>query len=151
MDVALFHLKLLGARPEENFRLTPQHRWLYNGFAKSGLRGYSGNEANETRFLATLVLALYQVKTPEETEMHRVALILPKPLTHWYREQVKAIATYVFSKRQGQTEACRVITDAFAHLLRTSQVLQIRQPDRWVIFGFQSDDPLPPWVQGHLL
>lgn len=133
------------------FLLTSQHRWLYTGFARSGLRGYSNNEANESRFLATLVLAMFQTKMEGDAEMHRVALVIPGNLNRWYAEQVKRIAHHIFAKRKGEPAACRILKASFEHLLKTHQVLQIRQPDRWAIFGFTSHDPLPPWVQGHLL
>jgi len=157
VDVDLFHRKLLGkdqSRTDTRFRLTSVHRQLYTAFANSGVRGYSGQfdpERSASRFLATLVLALFQTQLPGETDPHHVTILLPKPALSWYRRQVEEIARFIFSQRKGQTEAVQVITLAFHHLRRTHHLLQIAEPDRWVIFGFESTDPLPTWVQGHLL
>lgn len=157
-DVALFHGKLLGKDPDETdpmFRLTWQHQRLYTGYVTSGARGYSGRMGPAfpvaDRFLATMVLALYQTMLPGEDKMHPVVLLFPMMLLPWYRKRLEDVVRYIFRLRKGERAGCRIIKDALNHLRRHHRLLQIPEPDRWVIFGFTADDPLPPWAQGHLL
>ncbi len=148
----------MGKNPEETdpmFRLTWQHQRLYTGYVTSGARGYSGQMGPAfpvaDRFLATIVLALYQTKLPGEDEMHNVVLLFPKAILMWYRKRLEGTVRYIFRIRKGQRAGCRVLKEAINHLGRNHRLLQIREPDRWVIFGFTAADPLPPWAQGRMV
>lgn len=154
MDVALFHQALLGIdqiQTDPEFRLTSQHKRLYQGFASHGARGFAGSDVSEGRFLATLVLALYQTRLPEDKATHEVAILMPKTLVPLYRDRLEAVMRYVFRQRKGDRPGARILKQAFGSLKRAHRLLQINEPARWVIVGFEADTFLPSWAQGHML
>lgn len=131
--------------------MTSQHRLLYTGYERSGYRGYSSHDRSEARFLATLVLAIYQTKMEGDAGMHRVFVFFPSHQVSWYRKQLSEVCRYAASRRRGKRAACKILDASFGSLVGTSRMFQIAEPDRWAIFGFRSDDLIPPWVQGRLL
>lgn len=154
MDVAIFHQKLLGidqALTPPEYRLTAQHRRLYTAFASHGARGFSGQLVSDARFLATLVLALYQTRMPDDQTMHEVTILLPQSHEVFFRVQLETVMRHVFRQRKGQVAGVRILKRSFESLKRTHRLLQINEPERWVILGFEADSLLPTWVQGHLL
>ena len=154
MDVALFHQKLLGLNPlltPSEYRLTSLHQRLYTAFESHGARGFSGRDVSQAQFLATLVLALYQTRMPDDESTHFVTILLPGSHNQVFGEHLEAFVRYVFRQRKSQVEGVRVLRRAFKSLKQAHKLLQIDEPERWVILGFQADDFLPTWCQGRLV
>ena len=147
-NVRQFHLDLLGRnaqRTPQEFWLTKTHEELYNAYA-SGMHGYSGAQLSEGRFLATLVLALALTEV-----IHPVYFAVPKPRVQWTVDQIEKIGRHIFRIRKGDKEGVLVLRQAFQQLRVTSKILELEEPERWVMFGFKNDDILPNWAKNHLL
>lgn len=148
MDIAAFHLRLLGVNPAatpEQFWLTDQLRRLYKGFPD--LRGFDDATADEGRFLGAFVMALAQTQA-----VYPVYLILPKARMKWAFDQIEAVSRHIFRVRKSQRDGVKTLRDALRQIRATSRAVAGAEPERWSMFGFSSKDPLlPAWAEGRLL
>jgi hypothetical protein len=154
MDYAAFHQNLLGILPEKTpreFRITPAQERLYTASKESTKHGYllvSSWDSRESweHFLATFILAYAQTPTGE------VAFAVSGSTQKWAGEQLKKIARHIFSTRAKASRASiQELYGYFQRLMMGSNILQLDEPTRWVAYGFNDADILPPWMRGHLL
>lgn len=156
MDLETFHQRLLGKDQEKtpkNFKLSEVHKALYSA-VEENKRGFrlklNGAKTDPERFLATFVLAFHMTAFPTPG---RVIFIVSRVTERWAVDQIKGIAYYVYRQRKGASkEAINAIDDALRNIDIGSRALQFEtEPERWVSYGFNSQDILPPWMRGRLL
>lgn len=147
-----FHQKLLGTDPPPEYRLTETHMALYEAFGR-GKRGYvlSSLESRECpdKFLATLVVAIYQTTIPSESEVY---IAVSNPIQRWAVQQIRDTARHIFSCRKtAARQDIELLRSAIQRLQLGSKVIKIQEePPRWVAYGFHNKDLLPPWMRGRL-
>lgn len=154
LDLAVFHQNLLGIDPEKTppeFRITQSQKRLYTAGQRSSKHGFlfDSNQGLESweHFLATFILAYGQTPTGVVAFAVRSG-----PTQKWVNEQIKKTARHIFgsrakSKRKGIDE----LYANFQRLAMGSNILQLAEPERWVAYGFNEKDILPPWMRGRLL
>lgn len=149
MDVHRFHRDLLGhhkGRTPEEFWLSDTYSALYTAYEERQLRGFSSTARDPMKFAATFVLALCLTEV-----IHPVYLAVPKHQVTWVVGQVENVGRYIFRQRKNDKDGVLVLRRAFQQIRAIPLALGFPEPERWVMFGFQNTDPLPPWAQGQLL
>lgn len=155
MDLETFHQKLLGhdqAKTPKNFKLSEVHKAFYS-VVEDNKRGYrlklNGAKTDPERFLATFVLAFHMTAFPTPG---RVIFIVSRITERWALDQIKGIAYYIYRSRKGASkESIEAIDDALRRIEIGSRALQLEgEPERWVSYGFNSQDVLPPWMRNRL-
>lgn len=148
MDIQRFHLKLLGidkGRTPKEFWVTDLHTALYTAY-EDGLHGFSTSQLHEVAFVATLVLALGLSEV-----INPVYFAVPKQHLKWVIAQMENVGRHIFRIRKGDKEGALVIREAFQQIRVTHKILDLEEPERWVMFGFKNEDVLPEWAKGKLL
>lgn len=150
-ELAQFHQNLLGMDLDKTpvrFRISPIQRRLYDEIAKGKHGGFLPSQAsleNWDQFLATFVAAYAQ------TTDGMVLFVVSAPAQKWVLEQVKTVARRIFASRTGKGRSTiQRLFQCFQHLSVGSNVLQVSEPPRWVAYGFNDKDVLPPWMRGKL-
>lgn len=152
MDLETFHVKLLGKNPPKSFKVADSHKVLYKAFDE-GKRGFSAASLDRKdfdQFVATFVAAFYLTAFPTPG---KVCFAVARPVEKWAVEQIKTIVKYIYTIRKGvPQEAIEAIDSALKRMEIGSRVIQIEEePERWVSFGFNQQDILPPWMRGRLV
>ena len=156
MDLENFHQKLLGKdqeRTPKNFKLSKPQRELYGSF-EAGKRGFllktSGTRQDPERFLATFVTAFHMTTFPSPAP---VVFVVTKASEEWALEQLKGIARHIYRERKDASQEAIAIIDAALNRMEIgTRALQLGvEPERWVSYGFTSQDIRPPWMRGRLL
>jgi hypothetical protein len=152
IDYLVFHQNLLGIDPDKTpraFRVTPAQQRLYaaaepprHGFLLPSSKSLESWE----HFLATFVLAYAQ------TQRGVVVFAVSAATQRWAGEQVKKIAHHIFGSRAKMPrKSIEELYGYFQNIVIGSNVLQVNEPARWVAYGFNEKDLLPPWMRGRLL
>jgi hypothetical protein len=153
IDLAIFHQNLLGLNPAKTppeFLLTKTHERLYTANRESARCGYllhsRGSRESWEHLLGTFVLAYGQ------TPNGNVTFAVSPPAQRWVDEQLRIIARRIFKSRAGAAKASlEALYKSYQRLTIGSNVLQIAEPPRWVAYGFNDTDVLPPWMRNRLL
>jgi len=119
MNCHTFHENLLGQPP------TPDQTQLYEAFEKNDVRGYDDPELNGERFLAVLVLALYQ------TAQGMTVILINPDHRPWVINAINRIAAHCFKIRNGEDKT--KLKEAFKRL--AAQPYLMFEPPAWVSFG----------------
>ena len=148
MDITTFHYKLLGVKQSltpEPFRLSEALRNLYEGYPT--MRGFDNSSEDFEKFLGAFVMALAQTDG-----VFPVYLVMPRAHMKWAFDQIEVISRHIFRMRKGQREGVKAIRTALRQIRASHQVVSEPEPDRWVMFGFESSDlRLPSWAKDRLL
>ncbi len=145
-DLVQFHIALLGSK--QPFEITPLQKQLYAAYTK-GERGHmlpsiSKGEDFE-RFLAAFVAAFNM------TSEGKVHLIIHQRVNPWAIEQIKLIASHIFSIRKGKSSR-EVIQRLYLQFQSVLIGPETRgpEPKRWVAYGFVQPDVAPNWMKMRL-
>jgi hypothetical protein len=145
MKVASFHQTLLGGDP------TPEQINLY----ESEARGFSNDQKDEAKFIATFVLGLYQTRDWEASTFRKVQFAVTRVIDPWVIAKINWIVKVIAEKRAGQNlpkSSNRMIVDAISHLEIGSRVHTIAvEPPHWVAYGFTKEIEAPSWLKKKLL
>jgi len=156
MDLETFHKKLLGQNPKrtpKEYLLTKKQQALYAAVEESDRRGFlalGANRQNFEKFLGTFVLAYHMTTFPTKGDVY---IVVSRIVEKWAVEQLKTIIRHIYHERKGASkETFDVIDDAINRMHVGSGSNQIDdEPDRWVAFGYNNLDVLPPWMRGRLI
>jgi hypothetical protein len=132
---------------------TPEQLRLYDAV---DVHGYLDDQPDESRFVGTFILGLYQTFDRTANHFHNVVLLVPQSLDKWAVDQMNATLKIIKSKQEKWPAAekanfNRNLVSAVRNLEMGSRVFQISQPARWVAFGFGEATPAPEWVKNGLL
>lgn len=147
MSAAKLHKRLCLGDP------TPEQQRLYDAV---DVHGYLDDQPDEGRFLAAFVLGLYQTYDTKTNIFQTATLIIPNSLDKWALGRINATLDHIKSQQGGWKPDIRIgfnqrLVAAVRHLEMGSRVFHIKQPARWVAFGFGENTPAPEWVKNGLL
>lgn len=136
------HRVLLSKEP------TLQQVKLYSNFPE--YRGFSDNSLN-VECLEACLLAAMLFGTPQD----QVVFLAPASQEDWVFQQFNGVADVLFlecQKSPNRVWLAQSIAKLFKKVTLAKNPVQLAQePNRWVSFGFSSEDPLPAWVGSRLL
>jgi hypothetical protein len=146
MNLVQFHYGLLGIHP------TPEQRRLYDVFPQK--RGFSSEEQNAERFVATFIAALSD--TWDATSMmssFKVSFAIPRLIEPWCIDQVNLFLEQMKARRH---RIAKGFIPQFLQAVRnvetgTRVFSLVEAPKRWVAFGFSFDSAAPEWLKEGLL
>jgi hypothetical protein len=144
MNLSKFHISLLRTDP------TPEQRRLYEAFPR--YRGYSSEDQNPDRFVATFIAALADTWDEEAKAcIHKVPLALPRLIEPWCMDQVNLFLDQVKARKLPKPVR-RLFLDAMNHVETGTRVFAIvAAPKRWFAYGFDTGSVVPDWIKGGLL
>jgi hypothetical protein len=149
-DLRRFHHKLLehGSRAPKRYWLTDVHAALYDEHRRAGIGGYVNTRLDDGLFLGTYVLAVALTEI-----IHPVYVFAPEQHMFWVVDAIERINAQVFRCRQGRrhADAVQALRGAIKQLRLSCRLHERDEPERWVMFGFTSADPLPSWAADRLL
>lgn len=147
MSISTFHKQLLGVDP------TPEQNLLYNAFPKR--RGFSSEEQDSDRFIATFIAALTDTWDRDTKACtFTVPLAIPRAIEPWCIDQINLFVERMKVRRK--TFVSKTIIPQFVQAVRhvemgTRVFSMVEAPKRWVAFGFSTDSVAPEWLKEGLL
>jgi hypothetical protein len=120
------------------------------------VHGYLDDQPDENRFTATFILGLYQTLDHQAKLFQSAFLFIPKNLDAWAIERMNQVLKTIKEQQQActpQRRATRLkeVASAVRKLEMGSRVFSLKQPPRWVAFGFGDGTEAPEWVKNGLL
>lgn len=128
---------------------SPDQRRLYRLVTE--MRGFSDRALSEARFDAVLVLGLLLGPMEE-----RVVILSPEVHAAWILARIDKVFRALLEKTKLEggdvVERIGQFKKLFSRFCMTGKVLRLEtEPQHWVSFGFDSNDPLPEWMPERLL
>jgi len=134
---------------------TPDQARLY----ASNANGFSSEEKNDNRFLATFVLGVYRTRNWQAKSFRKVTFAIPRPLDTWAVSKINWIIQTIRDQRaqlqiskEAKQQANKMIVEAITNLEMGSRVFTLaEEPSHWVAFGFKQETEMPEWLRRGLL
>jgi hypothetical protein len=147
MSISNFHKQLLGVDP------TPEQNRLYEAFPKQ--RGFSSEEQNSDRFVATFIAALADTWDGDAKACtFKVPLAIPRAIEPWCIDQINLFVETMKVRRKLIPDKRFIphFLQAMKHVETGTRVFSmVEAPKRWTAFGFSVDSVAPEWLKEGLL